>query len=92
MSNEKVILLFLQKKEGHTPTRDIPNGYYTYRGNTLESTGEELINYKTRIAYWKENKIYLNIKKYSVTTSKIQSKIKYLAHQNNIEVIEQDGE
>ena len=88
MSNEKVILQFLNKKAAHTPYREISNGYYTYKGCTLKSNGLELINYSTRIAYWQDNKLYLNIKKYSVTTSKIQSKIRQLANNRVITIVE----
>ena len=91
MSNEQVILQFLEKKEAHTPTREIPNGYFIYKGRTLTSTGNKLINYNTIISYWEDNKLYLNIKKYSITTSKIQSKIKYLAFTKNIDIIEYQG-
>lgn len=88
MSNEKVILQFLDKKAGHTPTRDIVNGVYIYKGQTLKSNGLELINYSTRIAYWQGGKLYLNIKKYSSTTSKIQSKIRRLATEKGVDIVE----
>lgn len=88
MSNEKVILAFLEGKNAHTPTRDILNGCYIYKGQTLKSNGVDLINYSTKIAYHKDGKIYLNVGKYSVTTSKIQSKIKYLASQKGLEIVE----
>ena len=89
MSNEKVILVFLEGKEAHTPTREVGFYYsvYSYKGQTLRTDGNELINYSTRIAYKKDGKVFLNIKKYSVTTSKIQSKISYLAHQKGFEVV-----
>ena len=94
MSNEKVIEAFLEHKKAHTPTREIGVYYniYTYKGQTLNSTGEVLINYDTKIAYWKNDTVYLNTKKYSVTTTKIQGKIRFLAHQKNIKVIEYIGE
>lgn len=88
MSNEKVILQFLDKKTGHTPTRDIVNGVYIYKGQTLKTNGLELINYATRIAYWQGGKLYLNIKKYSTTTSKIQSKIRQLAESRGVDIVE----
>lgn len=89
MSNEKVILAFLEGKEAHTPTREVGTYYltFTYKGQTLKADGKELINYSTRIAYKKDGKVFLNIKKYSVTTSKIQSKIHYLAEQKGFEVV-----
>ena len=88
MSNEKVILAFLEKKAAHTPTRNINGGYYTYKGETLKTNGLELINYSTRIAYHQNGKLYLNIGKYSSTTSHIQSKLRRLAEEKNIEIVE----
>ncbi len=92
MSNEKVILNFLNKKAAHTPTRNIVNGYFTYKGQTLKSNGLELINYNTRIAYHQNDKLYLNIRKYSSTTSHIQSKLRRLAEQMNFQIVEYEGE
>lgn len=92
MTNRQVIESFLNKRAGHTPKRQVLNGVYYYEGMTLRSNGLELINYQTRIAYHQDNKLYLNIKKYSVTTSKIQSLIKHLASQEGLEIIEIEGE
>lgn len=91
MSNEKVILAFLNEKNAHTPTRNIINGIYTYKGQTLKTNGEELINYSTRIAYHKNGKLYLNISKYSSTTSRIQSKIRRLAENLGFKIVEYKG-
>ena len=88
MSNEKVILAFLEGKKATTPIREITNGVYAYKGQTLKSTGKELINYSTTIAYFNKKTLYLNTKKYSVTTSKIQSLIKRLAINKNIKIKE----
>lgn len=88
MNNETVIKKFLNKEKGKTGLRDILNGCYIYKGRTLESTGETLINYSTVIAYWKNENLYINSKKYSATTSKIQTKLRYLASINNIQYIE----
>ena len=88
MSNELVITAFLEGKAAHTPTREIINGIYSYKGQTLKSNGLELINYSTRIAYHENGKLYLNTKKYSTTTSKIQTWIKRLAEKKNMQVIE----
>ena len=89
MTNEQVIKKFLNREEGRTPKRNIPNGIYMYEGRTLQSTGEKLINYSTVIAYFKGNELHLNTRKYSITTSKIQSKLKYLAALQNIAIIEE---
>lgn len=88
MTNEKVILAFLEGKKAHTPTRQIQNGIYLYEGRTLESLGDTLYNYNTQIAYIKEGVLYLNTRKYSSTTSRIQSLIKRLATDRNIQIIE----
>ena len=81
MNNIEVIKRFLNKQPGHTPTRITMNGY---KEQTLKTNGLELINYSTRIAYHQNNKLYINISKYSRTTSKIQSQLKELAYNNNI--------
>lgn len=88
MKNENVIKKFLEKEQAKTPLRDIINGYYSYKGRTLWTKENELINYNTRIAYIEYNTLYINIKKYSSTTSKIQSKIKYLGKEYNYNIIE----
>lgn len=88
MSNEKVILQFLDKRAGHTPTRDIVNGVYIYKGQTLKTNGLELINYNTIIAFWEDGKVHLNTKKYSSTTSKIQSKIRQLCESKGVDILE----
>lgn len=89
MTNEIVIKRFLNRLSGETPLREIPNGVYVYRGRTLTSNGKELINYRTTIAYWDNNgSLHLNKNKYSITTSKIQNQLAYLAKQKNIPTIE----
>ena len=87
MNNIEVIKRFLNKKPGHTPTRITMNGY---KEQTLKTDGLELINYSTRIAYHQDNKLYINISKYSRTTSKIQSQLKGLA--SGFEIVEYEGE
>lgn len=85
MTNIEVIKKFLNKKAGHTPLRNTLNGYQEM---TLKTNGLELINYSTRIAYHQDNKLYININKYSRTTSKIQSQLRNLAELNNFEIVE----
>ena len=87
MNNIEVIKRFLNKQPGHTPTRITMNGY---KEMTLKTDGLELINYSTRIAYHQDNKLYINISKYSKTTSKIQSQLKELA--SGFEIVEYEGE
>lgn len=90
MSNEKIILKFINKEKGKTPTRWICDGIYNYKGNTLTSDGVNLINYKTIIATWKKDGVLLNMKKYSVTTSKIQYTLKRILENYNIKYIIED--
>ena len=86
MNNIEVIKKFLNKQPGHTPLRITMNGY---KQMTLKTNGLELINYSTRIAYHQDNKLYINISKYSRTTSKIQSQLKELA--SGFEIVEYEG-
>ena len=88
MTNLQVIKSFLNKESAHTPTREIINGIYGYQGQTLRSNGLELINYSTRIAYHEDGKLYLNVHKYSVTTSKIQNQLRAQAQNYGMDVIE----
>ena len=88
MKNEDVIKKFLEKEEARTPLRNIINGCYIYKGRTLWTRDNELINYNTRIAYIEGNNLYINVKKYSSTTSHIQSKLKQLASLTSYNIIE----
>lgn len=88
MKNENVIKKFLEQEKAQTPLRDIINGYYSYKGRTLWTRENELINYSTRIAYIKDNTLYINTKKYSNTTSRIQNKIKQLASLTDYDIVE----
>lgn len=88
MKNENVIKKFLEGEEAKTPLRTIVSGYYSYKGRTLWTKGNTLINYNTRIAYIEDNTLYINTKKYSSTTSHIQSKIKWLGKEYNYDIVE----
>lgn len=88
MKNEKVIKKFLEREQAKTPLRSIINGYYSYKGRTLWTRDNELINYNTRIAYIEDNTLYINTKKYSSTTSHIQSKLKQLASLTSYDIVE----
>ena len=88
MTNENVIKTFLEKEQAKTPLRTIINGYYSYKGRTLWTRDNELINYSTRIAYIEDNTLYINVKKYSNTTSRIQNDIKLLGKKYNYNIIE----
>lgn len=88
MRNENVIKTFLKREQARTPLRTIVNGYYSYKGRTLWTRDNELVNYSTRIAYIEKNTLYVNTKKYSSTTSHIQSKIKMLGKEYNYSIVE----
>ena len=93
MSNEKVIRGFLEHQTGHTATRNITNGVYTYQGQTLATDGLKLVNYSTVIArHINNNVVEINIKKYSATTTKIQNKLKQLVKEYGYDVVEVRGE
>lgn len=88
MKNENVIRKFLEGEQAKTPLREINKYYYSYKGRTLYTRDNELINYNTRIAYIEDNTLYINVKKYSSTTSTIQNKIKLLGKEYNYNIIE----
>ena len=93
MSNEKVMRRFLEHQTGHTATRNITNGVYTYQGQTLATDGLKLVNYSTVIArHINNNVVEINVKKYSVTTTKIQNKLIRLAKACGYDVVEVIGE
>ena len=88
MTNEDVIKSFLHKGKAQTNKRKIYDDYYSYEGRTLVSNGDVLINYSTIIAKHLDNKLYLNVTKYSHTTSKIQTQLKNLATRQGFTIIE----
>lgn len=89
MNNKELITRFINGAvKGNTPVRNIQNGYYTYKGQTLKIVDNNLYNYSTLMAVRKDNNIIVNKNKYSVTTSKIQGMIKYLSSQYNKNIIE----
>lgn len=91
MKNNEVIKEFLRGNIASTPLRDIVGyNYMIYKGKTLQTDGEKLINYNTVIAYKQNNKLYINANKYSTTTSKIQSQLRFLAdnYYQNADIIE----
>ena len=92
MNNELVIRNFLRGLDGKTPMRDVSGGYYTYKGRTLYTENNYLINYATRIAKREGNVVFLNVNKYSVTTSKIQNKIRSLSKEYGLQLVEVEGE
>ena len=59
--------------------------------NLYINNNGDLINYWTKIAYFKNGILYLNKSKYSRTTSKNQSKLKYYANYYNIDIVEYEA-
>lgn len=96
MNNLEVIKKFLKKEEAKTNLRNIQNGYYTYKGRTLQTQQEAyrfcLYNYNTIIAFILDNTLYLNTRKYSVTTSTIQNQLKYQAQYTHYKIKEYEEE
>lgn len=92
MTNLEVIKKFLKQENAQTNLRNIQHGYYTYKGRTLQTKDENigfcLYNYNTIIAFILDNTLYLNTKKYSVTTSKIQSQLKCQAQYTDYKIKE----
>lgn len=59
----------------------------SHDGN-LKAYKDSLINYSTRVAYYKDGLWYINVKKYSTTTSKIQFYIKEYLTKHNLNYTE----
>ena len=95
MNNLEVIKKFLQKKEAKTNLRNILNGYYYYKGRTLQTKEENmgfcLYNYNTVIAFIIDNQLHINISKYSATTSKIQSQLQREAMYTDYTIVKYKG-
>ena len=88
MTNQEVITRFLNRERGQTNKRQILNGVFYYEGRTLQTDGTDLINYKTKIAYFdNDNILHLNKTKYSATTSKIQNQLERLALAQNEKIV-----
>lgn len=51
----------------------------------LRAFKNSLINYTTKIAYKEGNMFYVNSRKYSTTTTKIQTQLKRMLQKNNLE-------
>ena len=92
MKNEEIIKKFLERESAKSGLRTITNGIYQYQGRTLQTDGNKLINYSTIIAYFYNDTLRLNTKKYSQTTSKIQNTIKRLASDMGLSITEYVGE
>ena len=83
MKNKNEMIKNYIESEGKNKTLKSSNLYVNNYG--------ELINYWTRIAYFKDGNLYLNKSKYSRTTSKNQNLIRYYANYYNINCIEYEA-
>ena len=96
MNNLEVIKKFLKKEEAKTNLRNILNGYYYYKGRTLQTQQEAyrfcLYNYNTIIAFILNDTLYLNTRKYSSTTSKIQTQLRNQAIHTDYKIKEYEEE
>lgn len=59
--------------------------------NLYINSNGELINYYTKIAYFKNDTLYLNISKYSSTTSRNQNTLLYYANYYSVNVIKYEA-
>lgn len=92
MKNEDVIRLFLQGEKAQTNKRIVAESE-TFGSSrisyTLRSMGDVLINFETPIAMIiAPNKLYIDMSKYSSTTSAIRNKLKRIATQQGFNIIE----
>lgn len=89
MTNLEVINNFLQKRSAKTNLRTSMYGKTVRTLHTEETNlGFSLYNYNIIIAFILDNKLHLNVNKYSATTSKIQSQLRNSAKATHYEVIE----
>lgn len=80
MTNSEFIKRFL--------TKETQKGVYCH----LAIYNNELINYGTTIAYFKGKTLYVNVKKYSSSTTKIQNSIIAIANRIGMNYKEYEGE
>lgn len=77
MKNEQVMKDFICRRNSRTLN--------------LRSNGDELINYDTVIAYFKDGICFVNTRKYSSSTSTIQNKLKKILSNNHIQTREYES-
>lgn len=92
MKAEQVIAKFISRETATAKKRDIVNGYYLKRGASISTDGTTLYSYWTPIARWDGAKVLLDGRKFSVTTSKQQGKLRYMLSMAGIETEEFDHE
>lgn len=76
VQNEKIIKAWAQGRKATSPVRDIDTGVYTERGASVSTDGKKIFSYWTPIAWWgKSGQLVVDMKKYSYTTTRLQSDI-----------------
>ena len=83
MKNKRQFIKNYVESEGQNKHEKSSNLYINYNG--------DLINYYTKIAYFKDGDLYINSSKYSRTTSKNQNLLRYYANYYNINIIEYEA-
>ena len=82
MKNKRQFIKNYVESEGNN-TYEKSSNLYNYNG--------DLINYYTKIAYFKNGNLYLNKNRYSSTTTRNQNLIRYYANYYNINCIEYEA-
>lgn len=77
MKNEQVMKDFICRRNSRTLN--------------LRTNGNELVNYDTVIAYFKDGICFVNTRKYSNTTTKIQNQLKRMLSSNHIQIAEYES-
>lgn len=82
MKNKRQFIKNYVESEGNN-TYEKSSNLYNYNG--------DLINYYTKIAYFKDGTLFLNKNRYSSTTTRNQNLIRYYANYYNINCIEYEA-
>lgn len=88
VQNEKIIKAWLDGRKASSAVRNIENGVFVERGASISTDGKKLYSYWTPIAWWENGMAVIDMRKYSSTTSRQQSDLKYLLAQTGVVVKE----
>ena len=92
LQNEKVGGAFLKKERATSGERDIVNGYYMKRGASISTDGATLWSYWTPLAKWDGDRVKMDARKYSMTTTLQQSDLRQLCKREGVELVEVMGD
>lgn len=92
VQNEKVGGAFLKKKTATSGERDIADGYYMKRGASISTDGAILWSYWTPLAKWDGDRVKMDARKYSLTTTLQQSDLRQLCKREGVELVEVMGD